>query len=379
MESEKVTFIKIMQHKVCFFNQSSVHYRKNVFMLMDQELGIDFFFGDSRKQGAIKELDTSCLKNFKGYFHNIGFGSIYWQNSAIRLLWSDYTDLFTTATHYCLSAWVILLLAPLFGKRVYLWSHGAYGDERGLKRWLTVWKMKRATASLLYGNYAKDLLMEWGVPEEKLHVFYNSLAYDEEIEIRKTLLPSGFYQEHFNNNFPNLVFIGRLTAVKKLDMIIRALSLLREKGIRVNMTYVGDGPSKDALEALVRGYGLQENVWFYGPCYDEKQIAQIVYNADLCVSPGDVGLTAMHAMTFGTPVISHNNFIHQMPEFEAIEEGRTGAFFRENDVESLAESIHAWLTNGLDREQVRQNCYQVINNKYNPHRQVEMIRKVIFN
>ena len=368
-----------MQHKVCFFNQSSVHYRKNIFMLMDQELGIDFFFGDSRKQGAIKELDTSCLKNFKGYFHNIGYGPIYWQNGAIRLLWSDYTDLFTTGVHGCISAWVIVLLAPLFGKRVYLWSHGAYGDERGLKKWLTVWKMKRVTASLLYGNYAKKLLVEWGVPEEKLHVFYNSLAYDEEMEVRKTLKPTVFYRNHFNNDLPNLIFIGRLTDVKKLDMVVHAMSMLRDKGVKLNMTYVGDGPKKAELEALVKEHQLQDNVWFYGPCYDEKQIAQIIYNADLCVSPGDVGLTAMHAMTFGTPVISHNNFCHQMPEFEAIEDGKTGTFFKENEVDSLADSIHTWLTNGLDREQIRQNCYDVIDKKYNPHLQVEMIRKVIYN
>ncbi len=366
-----------MQHKVCFFNQSSVHYRKNIFMLMDQE-GIDFYFGDSRKQGAIKELDTTCLKNFKGYFHNIGFGSVYWQNGAIKLLWSDYTDLFTTATHYCLSAWVILLLAPLFGKRVYLWSHGAYGDERGLKKWLTKWKMKRATGSLLYGNYAKRILLEWGVPDEKLHVFYNSLAYDEEIEIRKGLALSAFYQDHFGNNRPNLVFIGRLTPVKKLDMIVQAMAILRDRGIETNLTYVGDGPKRHELESLVTELGLDNNVWFFGSCYDERQIAQIIYNADLCVSPGDVGLTAMHAMTFGTPVISHDNFCHQMPEFEAIEEGRTGSFFHENDVESLADCIQSWLSNGLNREQIRQNCYDVIDHKYNPHLQMEMIRKVIF-
>ena len=348
-------------------------------MLMDRELGIDFFFGDSRKQGAIKELDTSCLEHFKGYFHNIGFGPIYWQNGAIRLLWSDYTDLFTTATHYCLSAWVILLLAPLFGKRVYLWSHGAYGNERGIKKWLTIWKMKRATSSLLYGNYAKNILMDWGVPEEKLHVFYNSLAYDEELEVRKTLIPSSFYQDHFHNNLPNLVFIGRLIADKKLDMIIRAMALLHNNGIDVNMTYIGDGPKKTELEAAAQESGRKENIWFYGPCYDEKQIAQLIYNADLCVSPGDIGLTAIHAMTFGTPVITHNNFRHQGPEFEAIEEGVTGTFFQANSVEDLANCIQAWLTNGLNREQIRQNCYDIIDNKYNPHRQVGMIRKVIFN
>ena len=368
-----------MQHKVCFFNQSSIHYRKNIFMLMDKELDIDFYFGDSRKQGAIKELDTSCLKNFKGYFHNIGFGPIYWQNGAIRLLWSNYTDLFTTATHYCISAWVILLLAPLFGKRVYLWSHGAYGNERGLKKWLTIWKMKRATGSLLYGNYAKKILMEWGVPEEKLHVFYNSLAYDEEMKVRKNLTATSFYQEHFQNNMPNLVFIGRLISSKKLDMIIRTMLLLRNKGIQTNMTFVGDGPDKARLEALVHESKLEENVWFYGPCYEESQIAQFIYNADLCVSPGEIGLTAIHSMTYGTPVITHNNLCNQGPEFEAIEEGRTGSFFCENRTESMADCIQSWLTNGLEREQIRQNCYNVIDKKYNPHRQVEMIREVIFN
>ena len=348
-------------------------------MLMDRELDIDFFFGDSRKQGAIKELDTSCLKNFKGYFHNIGYGPLYWQNGAIRLLWSNYTDLFTTATHYCLSAWVILLLAPLFGKRVFLWSHGAYGNERGLKKWLTVWKMKRATASLLYGNHAKKILMEWGVPEEKLHVFYNSLAYDEEMEVRKTLTSSSFYQDHFHNELPNLVFIGRLIADKKLDMIICAMSLLRDKGIKLNMTYIGDGPKKAELEASAKQNEVKDNVWFYGPCYDEKQIAQFIYNADLCVSPGDIGLTAIHSMTFGTPVITHNHFCHQGPEFEAIEDGKTGTFFQADNVEDLAHSIQVWLTSGLNREQIRQNCYDVIDKKYNPHRQVEMIRKVILN
>jgi len=176
-----------------------------------------------------------------------------------------------------------------------------------------------------------------------------------------------------------LVFIGRLIADKKLDMIIRAMSLLRDKGIKMNMTYVGDGPKKAELEASAKQNKINDNVWFYGPCYDEKQIAQLIYNADLCVSPGDIGLTAIHSMTFGTPVITHNHFCHQGPEFEAIEDGKTGTFFQADNVEDLAHSIQAWLTSGLDREQIRKNCYDVIDNKYNPHRQVEMIRKVILN
>jgi glycosyltransferase involved in cell wall biosynthesis len=237
-----------------------------------------------------------------------------------------------------------------------------------------------ATGSLFPSDErTREFLRQMGREDDWEPLYADEGAtYDEEMEVRKTLAPAPFYQEHFGNDLPNLVFIGRLTAVKKLDMIIHAISLLRDRGFLVNMTYVGDGPKKAELEGLTEQLGLQENVWFYGPCYEERQIAQIIYNADLCVSPGDVGLTAIHAMTFGTPVISHNNFCHQMPEFEAIEEGKTGSFFAENDIESMASCIQSWLTNGLDREQVRQNCYEVINSRYNPHRQVEMIRKVIY-
>jgi len=199
------------------------------------------------------------------------------------------------------------------------------------------------------------------------------------MEVCKTLTSSSFYQDHFHNELPNLVFIGRLIADKKLDMIICAMSLLRDKGIKLNMTYIGDGPKKAELEASAKQNEVKDNVWFYGPCYDEKQIAQFIYNADLCVSPGDIGLTAIHSMTFGTPVITHNHFCHQGPEFEAIEDGKTGTFFQADNVEDLAHSIQVWLTRGLNREQIRQNCYDVIDKKYNPHRQVEMIRKVILN
>lgn len=367
-----------MKHKVCFFNQSSVHYRKNIFVLMDKELGVDFYFGDSRKQGAIKELDVSCLKNFKGYFHNIGKGALYWQNGAIKLLWSDYTDLITTGTHYCLSAWLIILLAPLFHKKIYLWSHGAYGDEKGLKKILAKWKMNHVEASFLYGNYAKNVLRKWGGDESKLHVFYNSLDYDRQLEIRKNLYSSRIYKKHFENNNINLFFIGRMMPIKKLDMIINAMKLLQERNIEVNLTFIGDGQEKTKLISLVDEYGLNKQVWFYGSCYDEVKIAELIYNADICISPGDVGLTAIHSMVFGTPVISHNNFKKQMPEFEAIHEGKTGSFFTEGDITSLADCIQRWLSAEHDRKSIREKCYEIIDEYYNPHKQIDIVKKVIF-
>lgn len=363
--------------KICFFNRSSIHYRKNIYLLMDKELPCDFYFGDSRP-GGIKPVPYEMFTHFKGELHNVDFGPFYWQKGALKLL-KEYTDIITPGDYYCLSTWVMLLRAKLQKKNVYLWTHGAYGDETGFKKWLALKSKKLAKGVFLYGNYAKDILIKWGVPDNKLHTIYNSLSYDEQLPLRNSNSPSKFYQEHFGNNYPNVVFIGRLTTVKKLDQILIAVKKLKDDGFLFNVTFIGDGPVKGQLETLTIELGLKENVWFYGALYDEKKIAEFLYNADMCVSPGNVGLTAMHAMTFGCPVISHDNFPLQMPEFEAIEPGKTGTFFKENDTDSLAEAIKNWMANCGDREAVRQACYKVIDEKYNPHVQISIIKDVICN
>lgn len=364
-------------HKVCFFNRGSVHYRKNIWLLMDKELPCDFYFGDSHPDN-IKPIPYELFEHFMGEFHNVNIGKFYWQKGALSLLRSDYTDIITTAEPFCLSSWLLILFAKFFHKNVYIWTHGAYGKENGVKRMIIKWKIRHIKGCLLYGEYAKNILMKWGVPQSKLFVVYNSLDYDEQLPMRNELVSTGYYQLHFNNNNHNLVFIGRLTSVKKLDQLLRAVALLKEKGLALNVTFIGDGTEKEGLMKLSKQLSL-ENIWFYGACYDEKQIAQFLYNADLCVSPGNVGLTAMHAMSFGCPVISHNNYPMQMPEFEAIQEGVTGAFFKENDVDSLADTIHNWINTCSDRESVRNACYKVIDEKYNPHVQIETLRNAIYN
>lgn len=345
---------------------------------MDRELPCDFYFGDSRP-GKIEPIPYEEFKHFKGEFHNVSIGPFYWQKGALKLLKSDYTDLITPGDSYCLSTKMMLLFAKRRKKNIYLWTHGAYGDEKGFKKWMCIRSKAKAKGVFLYGEYAKDILIKWGVPESKLHVIYNSLSYDEQLPLRNSIKPSDFYLKHFNNANSNIVFIGRLTAVKKLDQILKAVALLKEKGFLFNVTFIGDGTERRKLELLTNELGLQDCVWFYGACYDEQQIAEFLYNADLCVSPGNVGLTAMHAMTFGCPVISHDNFPMQMPEFEAIEKGKTGDFFKENDINSLAEAIKRWQTNSPDREEIRKACYKVIDEKYNPHVQIETLRNAIFN
>ena len=101
------------------------------------------------------------------------------------------------------------------------------------------------------------------------------------------------------------------------------------------------------------------------------------YNSAVCVSPGNVGLTAIHSLTFGCPVITHDNFTMQMPEFEAIKEGVTGSFFKENDPKDLTSKIEFWIgKNEEERELVRTEAFKEIDRKWNVDSQIETLKNL---
>jgi len=219
-------------------------------------------------------------------------------------------------------------------------------------------------------------MIKEGFNPEKLYTIHNSLAHDEQVAVRQQLSMKTIYKEHFGNDNPNLFFVGRLTTIKKLDMVLKAIAQLKEKDIPFNMTFIGGGDVQQELEKLAEELNIKENVWFYGSCYDEKVLGEMIYNADLCVSPGNIGLTAMHSLVFGTPTITHDDFPHQMPEFEAIREGETGTFFKNGSVASLAEGISRWFERHKDdREQVRQACMKEIDDNWTPQFQLDVLKK----
>ena len=96
----------------------------------------------------------------------------------------------------------------------------------------------------------------------------------------------------------------------------------------------------------------------------------MISKSDLCISPGNVGLTAIQSLGYGTPVCTHNNFKNQMPEAESIIEGYNGTFFEENSLESLKNKIINW--NYSERDKIKENCLNTIKNKYNTNNQIEI-------
>ena len=268
-------------------------------------------------------------------------------------------------------------------KPVYFWTHGLLNNEKGIKAYIRVLFYKLPSGLLLYGNHARNILIQKGFDPEKLHVIYNSLDYNNQIKLRDSLNEQELLKLRanifYNPEYPQLIFIGRLTRQKKLHLIIETIEILQNQGLKVNLLFVGEGEEKQILEKLISDKGLDKNVYFYGASYDEAINYKLIASSDICISPGEVGLTAMHSLIYGTPVITHNNFNNQMPEFEAIEKDKTGDFFEEDNYEDIALKIKRWLRKHPDKEKVKKDCYSIIDLYYNPSYQKEKICNILRN
>lgn len=356
------------------------HYREGIFKLIDETWKCNWIFGHPYYD--VHQMDTSQLKNVIYGNRKKIFGPFFKLTKAYKFISkSTSKNILLFGEPFNLTIWKILINNKLKRKpkKIFLWSHGWYGKEGWIKNLIKKIFFGLADKTFLYGNYAKRIAIKSGFPENKLAVIHNSLNYNKQIEIRGRLSKTDIYKKHFDNDNPVLIFIGRLTPVKQLDKLIEVISILKKRNKLFNLVIIGEGSKKSFLQEYVKQNNIEDQVWFYGPCFDEEKNANLIFNADLCVSPGNVGLTAMHTMVFGTPVISHNNMTHQMPEAEAIIPGKTGDLYIENDINSLADKIENWFLNeGKDREIIRKNCINEIDLNWNPFFQIEILKKNIF-
>lgn len=360
----------------CIFNYPPA-YRTSIYKKIDEEFDTKFYFAEELEHGKpcdIKKLDYKIFKNSVGHIENRKFIKWGWKTGTQLLPYKNY-DAFLITADADWSYIPFLIACKILRKPVYAWGHGSrywYWKRLGTD-WFFV---KMLSGYFTYGNGGKKAMMKLGIPEKKLHVIYNSLCDEVKPEEHEDLITNVYYN-HFNNDFQTILFIGRLTKVKQLDWILKCCSLHKNEGFDYNVIIIGDGPMMSELKIHSLELDLSERIWFYGECYDNNKLNELIYNADLCVSPGNVGLTALHSMMYGTPVLSNDDEATQMPEYEAIIPGQTGDLYRYKDFNDFCLKLKNWLNTSKDRSRVRHNCYNMINGKWNSLYQIRLLKNII--
>lgn len=133
------------------------------------------------------------------------------------------------------------------------------------------------------------------------------------------------------------ITISRLDTVQKdYKTLLKAFKILKSKGINKKLYIVGDGPSKEEIENMIKEYDLIEEVKLLGRF---KNPYVWLNNADFFIHSSKYegfGLVLIEAAILDKLIISSNCPVGPT---EILENGKSGILFNVGDSQELAEKI----------------------------------------
>lgn len=163
------------------------------------------------------------------------------------------------------------------------------------------------------------------IPKHKLVRIYNGTMPVERIPLSKCPPKSGF----------TLLFVGRLAAVKNLQLLLRAFQAASAVRPDLRLWIVGDGSERRALESLATELRISNAVTFWGEQLDPAQF----YSA--------ADLFTMSSTSEGLPVSLIQGFSLGLPAVvtdvggmaEVVKMGNAGIVFPAGQPQQMAEAI----------------------------------------
>ena len=142
-------------------------------------------------------------------------------------------------------------------------------------------------------------------PSQHLKAFINKIGVDNKIlVINNGVTIQETNNKVFQNSIIQLLVVSRLVTQKNIDSIIKAVKVMENEGIILNI--VGDGSEINNLKNLVENYELEEKVNFIGKIENAK-LNEYLSNADIFVQASNYeGLphSILEAINYEIPILS---------------------------------------------------------------------------
>ncbi|CUS31742.1 putative Uncharacterized glycosyltransferase YpjH [Candidatus Nitrospira nitrificans] len=157
--------------------------------------------------------------------------------------------------------------------------------------------------------------------------------------------------------------VGRLTPVKGLEYLIRAVS--KNKGPRERkLLIVGDGPLRPALEGLAREVGVAGRVLFLGARNDVYDLMGVFDVLALPSLHEGVPMVLLEAMAMAVPIIASR--VGGIPEILDDEQG--ALLVQARDVDVLADAIETMANDEVLRNRLRKAARARVESRFSIER-----------
>lgn len=240
---------------------------------------------------------------------------------------------------------VAALLSKLFKLPVIIKVHGTDINifmKDNLRRKIIIWSMKQASSIVCVSQALKNILIQSGIPENKIHVIYNGV--DQEI------FP---YSPPATNKKPPLIlFIGNIITTKGVIELYEAYKEL-VKTTDIKLCFIGDGDMKEKLISLTSGDNLNEKITFTGRLEQDK-ISELIQSCTLVCLPSyneGVPNVLLEAKSCGRPVVATT--VGGIPE---IINENDGVLIAPKSKESVIDGIKSALSTKWNHQEIHNNA-----------------------
>lgn len=141
-----------------------------------------------------------------------------------------------------------------------------------------------------------------------------------------------------------ILFTGRLTWVKGIDSLLRAMPIILAEVPDTLLVVLGTGEMYEDLKNAASRLGVAKNVVFINKWVDEKERLRLYACADIVAAPSryePFGIVSLEGMSMGKPVIVGNGGLR-----EAVIEGQHGLYCDPNSPQNIAEQALKLLKDG---------------------------------
>ena len=224
--------------------------------------------------------------------------------------------------------------------------------------------MKQFNYLITYSEQGKADYIALGIEEERIFVAPNSVA-------RKPLYPLPYRPDDgFKDGKATILFVGRLQARKKLELLFQACAALPES-LQPHIWIVGDGPAREYFEVLASA--VYPDVEFFGSLYG-IELDPFYKQADLFILPGTGGLAVQQAMSFGLPVI-----VGEADGTQSVLVRKENGWILENnsDVPAFTALLQKALSSPANLRAMGRESFRIVQEEVNVERMVKIFHLAI--
>ena len=210
-----------------------------------------------------------------------------------------------------LEYWFLLLLLKIKGIKVGLFFDSTLNDNRPNRfKWiLKKFFIKNIDIFFCYGIKSKEYLLSLGANDDDIIIRCQACAlplnYTQAEILQNRLI---FSNKLGSSSFWRFVYIGRLSKVKSVDLLINAFGRVLKNFPFAQLVIIGTGPKYQDLCELSKDLCINDSIIFTGGLNSEEIFSWLL-NSNCLVLPSQSepwGLVVNEALSYGCPVIVSN-------------------------------------------------------------------------